>query len=117
MLSSASALETASKIRNLLHVVHTENVSDLAKRKDLYFRLATLQNSLVAAQKAHEVKVAELSQVFEVCRVANVKVFGSSVDNHVFAWVIGVPVIPSSTQAVGEPPRLVKWFVIGEHFF
>ena len=105
-LSSSAALDSASKVRHLVHIAHTAptaNVSDSTTCKAVHSRLATLQESLVDVQKAHTVKVAELSQVSVVCKEANKKLFDCSVGNHIFAWVIGVPVAPSLTKTVGGP--------------
>ena len=112
-LSNRAAIDAASDVKDLIERINaapgTIDTISVAKRTEARNRLIMLRKLAATRCEVSEAKASELKLVLSANsadEIANDEsvVETSFSDGPVAAWVIGVPVVPSSSRAVGLRP-------------
>ena len=113
-LSNRAAIDAASDVKDLIERINaapgTIDAIPVAKRTEARNRLVVLRKLAATRREASEAKANELKRLLSAdsidAEAANDKniIETSLLDGPVAAWVIGVPVVPSSSRAIGFLP-------------
>lgn len=112
-LSNRAAIDAASDVKDLIERINaapgTIDTISVAKRTEARNRLIMLKKLAAARREVSAAKANELKLILSTNssdEIANNEsiIETSLSDGPVAAWVIGVPVVPSSSRAVGLRP-------------
>ena len=112
-LSNRAAIDAASDVKDLIERINaapgTIDAVSVAKRTEARNRLIMLRKLAAARREVSVAKANELKLILSTNsadEIANNEsiIETSLSDGPVAAWVIGVPVVPSSSRAVGLRP-------------
>ena len=112
-LSNRAAIDAASDVKDLIERINaapgTIDAVSVAKRTEARNRLIMLRKLAAARREVSAAKANELKLILSTNssdEIANNEsiIETSLSDGPVAAWVIGVPVVPSSSRAVGLRP-------------
>ena len=111
-LANRAAMDAASDVKDLIERINaapgTQEAIPVAKRTEARNRMVVLRKLAVTQREVSEAKAQILKDIVATCYDKNEgfdrSLFDTTLpDGQVAAWVIGVPVVPGSSRAVGFP--------------
>ena len=117
-LSNRAAIDAASDVKDLIERINaapgTVDAVPVAKRTEARNRLVVLRKLAATRRVASEAKASELKHLLSVNAVDGEAFNDENIietnllEGPIAAWVIGVPVVPSSSRAVGLLPAYTE---------